>query len=60
VVKAYALGNVPTDLWRSFSKDTSHIARYVSVAPVAPISDDDRIYIALSVITTIMGPTVYS
>ena len=60
VVRAYSLANVPLDLWKSASKDTKFISSFVLVPPKAPVSDTDRIYIALSVITTIMGPTVYS
>lgn len=60
VLRAYALANVPSDLWKSASKDAQLIRSYVSSAPVMAINDKDRTYIALSVITTIMGPTVYA
>jgi hypothetical protein len=60
VEKAYSLAGVSTEIRHEFCTNPSIISGYVNRPRVKPHSVSDHIHIALTVITTVMGPTIYA
>jgi hypothetical protein len=59
VVRAYALAGVTMDLGKSAPEDCAVVHEYANMPRVPVVTEFDRVSIALTILFTVMGPTIY-
>lgn len=59
VVEAYALGGVTFDLGKTALQDRAVVQGYARRPSAPVVTEYDRVCIALTILFTVMGPTIY-
>jgi hypothetical protein len=59
VVKAYALAGVEMDLAKSAPQDCAVVDEFADVPRIPAVTEYDKVAIALIILFTVMGPTIY-
>ena len=59
VVKAYALAGVEMDLAKSTPQDCAIVNEFADVPRIAAVTEYDKVAIALIILFTVMGPSIY-
>jgi hypothetical protein len=60
LVQAFSLAGISVDLAKTVPSDRETIAKYLLAPRIAATSDSDRVFIALSIMISVMGPTIYT
>lgn len=58
-MKAYSLAGIEMDLARSAPQDCAIVDEYADVRRSPAVTEYDKVAIALIILFTVMGPTIY-